>query len=71
VHIKVEIQSNSEFQSMTSSPTRSPGPPRLQIDVYDSYDVGFGHSTYEQKEDGIKFLVAPVPRPSKIGFNQN
>jgi hypothetical protein len=71
VHIKVEIQSNSEFQSMTSSPTRSPGPPRLQIDVYDSYDVGFGHSTYERKEDGIKFPVAPVPRPSKIGFNQN
>jgi hypothetical protein len=33
VHIKVEIQSNSEFQSLTSSPTRCPGPPRLQIDV--------------------------------------
>jgi hypothetical protein len=32
-HIKVEIQSNSEFQSLTSSPTQSSGPPRLQIDV--------------------------------------
>jgi hypothetical protein len=26
-HIKVEIQSNSEFQSLTSSPTWSLGPP--------------------------------------------
>jgi hypothetical protein len=26
-HIKVEIQSNSKFQSLTSSPTRSSGPP--------------------------------------------
>jgi hypothetical protein len=25
VHIKLEIQSNSEFQSLTSSPTQSPG----------------------------------------------
>jgi hypothetical protein len=32
-YIKVEIQSNSEFQSLTSSPTQSPGPPRLQIDL--------------------------------------
>jgi hypothetical protein len=32
-HIKAEIQSNSEFQSLTLSPTRSPEPPRLQIDV--------------------------------------
>jgi hypothetical protein len=27
VHIKVKIKSISEFQSLTSSPTRSPGPP--------------------------------------------
>jgi hypothetical protein len=32
-HIKVEVQSNSEFQSLSSSPTQSLGPPRLQIDV--------------------------------------
>jgi hypothetical protein len=32
-HIKVEIQSNLKFQSLTSSSTRSPGPLRLQIDV--------------------------------------
>jgi hypothetical protein len=36
-HIKVEIQSNLELQSLTSSPTQSPEPPRLQIDVQDAY----------------------------------
>jgi hypothetical protein len=36
VHIKVMIQSNSEFQSLTSSPTQSSVPPRLQIDVQDA-----------------------------------
>jgi hypothetical protein len=35
-HIKVEIQSNSKSQSLTLSPTRSPGPHRLQIDVQDA-----------------------------------
>jgi hypothetical protein len=34
VHIKVEIKSNSKFQSLTSSATRGPGPPRLQNDVH-------------------------------------
>jgi hypothetical protein len=33
MHIKVDIQSNSEFQSLTLSPMWGPGPPRLQIDV--------------------------------------
>jgi hypothetical protein len=32
-HIKEENQSNSEFQSLTLSLTRSPGPPRLQINA--------------------------------------
>jgi hypothetical protein len=36
-HIKVEIQSNSEFQSLTSSPTQSSGPSHLQIDLQDAY----------------------------------
>jgi hypothetical protein len=27
--LKVEIQSNSEFQSLTLTPTRSPAPPRF------------------------------------------
>jgi hypothetical protein len=38
-HIKVEIQSNSEFQNLTMSPTRSLGPPRLQIDVQDPCEI--------------------------------
>jgi hypothetical protein len=39
VHIKVEIQSNSEFQTLTSSPTRRPGPPRFQFDVHEAYEI--------------------------------
>jgi hypothetical protein len=36
VHTKVANQSNSELPS--SSPTQSPGPPRIQIDVQIAYD---------------------------------
>jgi hypothetical protein len=70
-HIKVEIQSNSEFWSLTLSPTRSPGPPPLQIDVHDAYKIGLGHSMYARKEDEIKFPMALVPGTTKIGFQQN
>jgi hypothetical protein len=70
-HIKVEIQFNSEFQSLTSSPTRSTGSPRLQINVQETYDIGFGRSTYTQKENEINFPMESVPRPNKIGFHQN
>jgi hypothetical protein len=70
-HIKVEIKSNSKFQSLTSSPTRGSGPPRLEIDVQDAYKIGFGCSTYSQKEDEILFPMALVPGPTKIGFDQN
>jgi hypothetical protein len=49
VHIKMEIQSNSEFQSLTLSLTQSLGPPWLQIDVHDAYNIIFGCSTYAQK----------------------
>jgi hypothetical protein len=41
MHIKVEIQSNLKFQSLTSSPTRSSVPPQLQIDVHDTYNIRF------------------------------
>jgi hypothetical protein len=34
---KVEIQSNSEFQSLTSSPIQSSRSPYLQIDARDMY----------------------------------
>ena len=37
VHNTMEIQSNSEFQSL--SPTRSPGPPCIQINAQDAYDL--------------------------------
>jgi hypothetical protein len=70
-HIKVEIQPNSEFQSLTLSPTRSPGPPQLQIDVQDAYQIGFQHSTYARKEDEINFAMAVVPGPTKIGLDPN
>jgi hypothetical protein len=37
VHEKVVNQSNSKL--LSSSPTRSPGPPRIQIDVQNAYDL--------------------------------
>jgi hypothetical protein len=45
VHEKVVNQSNSELPS--SSPTRSSGPPHIQIDVQIAYNLHFGHSIYE------------------------
>jgi hypothetical protein len=71
VHIKVEIQSNSEFQSLTPSPTQSPGPPWLKNDVHDAYKIRFRCSTYARKEDEIKFPMALEPGPDKIGFDHN
>jgi hypothetical protein len=47
MHRKVANQSNSELPSL--SPTQSPGPPRIQIDVQVAYDLRFGHSTYAWK----------------------
>jgi hypothetical protein len=70
-HIKVVIQSNSEFPSLTLSPTRSPGSPRLQLDIPDAYEIGFGCSTYVQKEDEINFTMELVLGPNKIGSYQN
>jgi hypothetical protein len=71
VHIKVDIQPNSELQSLTSSPTKSLGPLQLQIHVQNAYDIRFGRSTYLQKEDEINFPMTIVPGPTKIGFNQS
>jgi hypothetical protein len=39
VHEKVANQSNSEL--LSSSPTRSPGPPHIQIDVQIAYNLYF------------------------------
>jgi hypothetical protein len=70
-HIKVEIQSHLEFQSVTSSPTQSIGPHRLHIDVQDAYKIRFGQSTYARKEAAINVPIEPVPSPKKIGFDRN
>jgi hypothetical protein len=69
VHEKVANQSNSEL--LSSSPTRSPGPPHIQIDVQIPYDLRFGRSTYAQKEKEITFPMALVSCQTKIGVIQN
>jgi hypothetical protein len=69
VHEKVANQSNSELPS--SSPTQSPGPPRIQIDVQIAYDIRFGRSTYARKAKEITFSMAPVSYPAKIGVVRN
>jgi hypothetical protein len=63
VHKKVANQSNSELPS--STPTRSPGPPRIQIDVQIAYDLRFGCSTYARKAKEITFPVTLVSCPTK------
>jgi hypothetical protein len=65
MHEKVVNQSNSELSC--SSPTRSPGPTHIQIDVQIAYDLCFGHSIYEQKDKEITFPMAAVSCPTKIG----
>jgi hypothetical protein len=58
MHEKVVNQSNSEL--LSSSPTRSPGPPHIQIDVQIAYDLCFECSTYARKAKEIKFPMEPV-----------
>jgi hypothetical protein len=65
VHEKVANQSNSELSS--SSPTQSPGPPHIQIDVQIAYDLHFERSTYARKFKEITSPMAPVSCPTKIG----
>jgi hypothetical protein len=69
VHEKVVNQSNSELPS--SSPTRSPGPPHIQIDVQIAYDLHFERSTYAQKAKEITFPMVLVSCPTKIGVVRN
>jgi hypothetical protein len=69
VHEKVANQSNSELPSL--SPTRSPGPPRIQIDVQIAYDLRFGHYTYSWKAKEITFPMTLVSCPTKIGVIHN
>jgi hypothetical protein len=69
VHEKVANQSNSELPS--SSPTQSPGPPCIQIDVQMAHNLRFGCSTYARKAKEITFPWAPVSCPAKIGVVRN
>jgi hypothetical protein len=69
VHEKVANQSNWELPS--SSPTQSPGPPRIQIDVQIAYNLRFGHSTYARKAKEITFTMEPVSCTAKIGVVHN
>jgi hypothetical protein len=69
VHEKVVNQFNSELPS--SSPTRSIGPHRIQIDVQIAYDIRFRRSTYARKAKEITFLMTLVPCPTKIGVVRN
>jgi hypothetical protein len=41
MHNKMLVQANSESVSLTSSPTQSPRPPCLKIDVQDTSDLRF------------------------------
>jgi hypothetical protein len=45
VNAKVKIQSNSELQGLTLSQSRGLGPPCLQIDIQDAYNLQFGRSS--------------------------
>jgi hypothetical protein len=62
-------QSNLELPS--SSPTRSSGPPRIQIDVQITYDLRFGRSTYARKAKEITFPMELVSCSTKIRVVRN
>jgi hypothetical protein len=69
VHEKVANQSNSELPS--SSPTRSPGSPHIQINVQIAYDRRFGRSTYARKDKDITFPMDLGSSPTQIGIVHN
>jgi hypothetical protein len=69
VHEKVVNQSNSEL--LSSSPTRRPGPLRIQIDVQIAYGLHFGRFTYERKDKEITFPMTLVLCQNKIGVIRN
>jgi hypothetical protein len=69
VHEKVVNQSNSELPSL--SPTRSAGPPCIQIDVQIVYELRFGCSTYAPKAKEIAFPMETVSYTYKIGVVHN
>jgi hypothetical protein len=64
MHEKLVNQSNSEL--LSSSPTQSPGSPRIQIDIQITYNLRFERSTYARKAKEITFSMTPVSCPTKI-----
>jgi hypothetical protein len=60
-----------QFGIAELSPTRSPGPPHIQIDVQIAYDLHFGRSIYAQKDKEITFSMTLVSCPTKIGVVRN
>jgi hypothetical protein len=71
MHNMVEVQANSESKSLTSSPTRSPGPSCLEVHIEDTSGLRFGGSTYAWKEKEITFSMPPVSWSTKIGVGRN
>jgi hypothetical protein len=69
VHEKVANQSNSELPG--SSPTRSPGPPCIKIDIQIVFDLRFGCSTYALKAKKITFPMELVSCTNKIEVVRN
>jgi hypothetical protein len=69
MHEKVVNQSSSELSSL--SLTRSPVPPRIQIDVQIAYDLRFERSTYARKDKEITFPMELVSCPTKIEVVRN
>jgi hypothetical protein len=60
-----------QFGIVEFSPTRSVGPPRIQIDVQIAYDLCFGRSIYARKVKEITFPMALFPCPTKIRVARN
>jgi hypothetical protein len=71
MHNKVEVQSILESRSLTSSPTQSPGPHCLKIDVQDTSDLQFRWTTYAWKYKEITFPLPSVPWTTKIVVGRN
>jgi hypothetical protein len=69
VHEKGANQSNSEL--LSSSPTQSSGPPRIQIDFQIANDLRFGCSTYARKAMEITFPMPAVSCTTKIVVIRN
>ena len=66
-----EIKEVQIFPNSDSSPTRTTGPLRLQIDAQNAYGVGFEHSGYGYKANDERFPTPPVPPLNASGVIRN